>query len=462
MGGAFHITAWTDRHADICGFADELVKTNVRIGSGVALYEYQGVKMLLGLNEAPYLPDNSGSLLSTGQAREYGVWVNDVLKRHGGEQCMIAQDDAGNKVSIPFEVEQGLFQVKLRRPTEDEVNTLPVVWLTSKDDVWDPSVLDLEGEAVLPLYDGDDVDSHELPYSKVSYVSTGEPDFDELVHTREYQRCLVHHGEISQLIGSVVGVFLMGRLVFRTMQDRILSPKPKAKPKPPDYEKYRPMLGWISLDSVRRTFAATTQLAMEVPMRSPLKRHLHSRFPQLNRRRLTEEYATDTLFASDVALGGITCAQLFCGVSSHFTSIHGMKSEHEGPSALEDFIRETGAPRVLRNDNSKMQTGTRWHEVLRKYAIAEATTEPHHPQQNPAEGRIGVVKGYTSRIMDRTGAPSYTWFFCMMYVVFLLNRIAVEGLNWRTPIEVALGDTPDISALLQFSFYEPVYYLDPV
>ena len=78
-------------------------------------------------------------------------------------------------------------------------------------------------------------------------------------------------------------------------------------------------------------------------MRYPLRRHVRARFPQLNRRRLTEEYATDTLFSSEQALGGLTCAQLFCGVTSHFTSLHGMKTEREGPDALEDFIRGTGA-----------------------------------------------------------------------------------------------------------------------
>ena len=73
-----------------------------------------------------------------------------------------------------------------------------------------------------------------------------------------------------------------------------------------------------------------------------------------------------------------------------------------------------------------MQTGTRWHDILRKYSIAEATTEPHHPQQNPAKARIGEVKKYTTKIMDRTGAPNYLWFFCMLYVVYLLNRVAMQ------------------------------------
>ena len=37
--------------------------------------------------------------------------------------------------------------------------------------------------------------------------------------------------------------------------------------------------------------------------------------------------------------------------------------------------------------------------------------------------------------------------------------MATESLDWQTPMEVLTGSTPDISPLLQFHFYEPVYYM---
>ena len=63
--------------------------------------------------------------------------------------------------------------------------------------------------------------------------------------------------------------------------------------------------------------------------------------------------------------------------------------------------------------------------------------------------------------MDRTNTPSDLWFLATQYAVYLLNHLAVESLKWRTPIEVATGETPDISNLLQFHWYQKVYYLDP-
>ena len=46
----------------------------------------------------------------------------------------------------------------------------------------------------------------------------------------------------------------------------------------------------------------------------------------------------------------------------------------------------------------------------------------------------------------------------MTYVCFLLNRLACQSLQWRTPLEALDGSTPDISPLLRFSFWDPVYY----
>jgi len=41
-----------------------------------------------------------------------------------------------------------------------------------------------------------------------------------------------------------------------------------------------------------------------------------------------------------------------------------------------------------------------------------------------------------------------------------MNRLAKADLNWRSSHEVCTGVTPDISALLIFSSYERVYYLE--
>jgi hypothetical protein len=39
-----------------------------------------------------------------------------------------------------------------------------------------------------------------------------------------------------------------------------------------------------------------------------------------------------------------------------------------------------------------------------------------------------------------------------------MNQTAIASLNWRTPYEKMWGVTPDISAMLEYHFYKPVYY----
>ena len=128
---------------------------------------------------------------------------------------------------------------------------------------------------------------------------------------------------------------------------------------------------------------------------------------------------------------------------------------------LQDFIRKWGAPDALLSDNAKTQISQNVKRILREYGIKNQQTEPHHPNQNPAERRIQDVKNLSNTIMDRTNTPNELWYLALEYVVYLLNHLAMEGLKWRTPIEVATGETPDISNLLQFHWYERVYYYDP-
>ena len=132
----------------------------------------------------------------------------------------------------------------------------------------------------------------------------------------------------------------------------------------------------------------TTQYA-KTSARLPLREHYKARDPSLNVKRMSEIMATDTLFAKVKALGGFTCSQLYVGKSSMITEVFGMQREGEGNVAitLQDMIRKWGAPYALLSDNAKSETGKEVKKILRKYNIKDLQTEPHHPNQNPAERR---------------------------------------------------------------------------
>src|SRR5687768_12078810 len=195
-------------------------------------------------------------------------------------------------------------------------------------------------------------------------------------------------------------------------------------------------------------------------VRLPMRMHFKSRNPALNATRLNEVFATDTFFSSEKALGGYTMAQLYVGKTSTFTEIFGMKRKSQMPETLQDFIRQWGAPTGLMSDNAKEEASKIVTNILRMYNIKDMQSEANHQHQNYAERRIQEVKSTANIIMDRVNAPNFLWFLCLKYVVQVLNHLATPLLKNRTPIEKAFGVTPDISKLLQFYFYQPIFYLD--
>ena len=59
--------------------------------------------------------------------------------------------------------------------------------------------------------------------------------------------------------------------------------------------------------------------------------------------------------------------------------------------------------------------------------------------------------------MNRSGAPSNCWLLCMIDVCYIFNHIACGALNGSIPLLVLYGITPDISIMLLYTFYQPVF-----
>ena len=113
---------------------------------------------------------------------------------------------------------------------------------------------------------------------------------------------------------------------------------------------------------------------------------------------------------------------------------------------------------VLVTDRAQSEVSNQVKQVLRHLCIKGWQSEPRCQHQNFAERRFQDVKGYTNRVLNSTGAPPDTWFLCMQYVIFIVNRTALESLGWRTLLEKLDGATPDISMVYRFKFWDHVYF----
>ena len=54
--------------------------------------------------------------------------------------------------------------------------------------------------------------------------------------------------------------------------------------------------------------------------------------------------------------------------------------------------------------------------------------------------------------------PPSAWLLCLQYVCVLLNHMSSHSLDGLAPLQALTTQTPDISFLLHFSFYEAIYY----
>ena len=87
-------------------------------------------------------------LISETQARCSGIDIDSKSKRFGGRGSIIFEDDK----TIPLRLERALMTCPIRLPTEDELNTMEIHWLT-ENAPWDPTkVMDgLETSLPVPL-----------------------------------------------------------------------------------------------------------------------------------------------------------------------------------------------------------------------------------------------------------------------------------------------------------------------
>ena len=190
-----------------------------------------------------------------------------------------------------------------------------------------------------------------------------------------------------------------------------------------------------------------------------IKKHFKSHNHIFNIPRCSEAVATDTIFSDTPAVDdGSTMAQFFCGRDTLVCDAYGIKSTKQFINTLSDNIRKWGAMDTLISDGGKYEISKRVTDLLRSLFIQDCQSEPYHQHQNKAENRFGLAKRYTNTVMNTSGCPACCWLLCLQYICVVLNQLASPTLQGICPVQALEGTTPDISFMLHYSFYEPVYY----
>ena len=378
-------------------------------------------------NEYAHLGKGS-SIHSSGQLEWFKTHVDEKSIKVGGTQLITTLEG----YSVPLLIKDGLaYATSLGRPTDQDMDTYPHVFFTSPDE-WDPSVLDHDP----PPLDG-------LDPSQMLDQPFGDPMFDA-------------YGDFNERIIANLNILLdappedYGSYIANLHQ---------GSSQEPDWNALRPFFAWTSPSSIQDTFNVTTRHGSAPHTQDYIKKHFKSRNPVFNIPRCSEAVATDTIFSDTPAVDdGSTMAQFFCGRDTLVCDAYGIKSTKQFINTLSDNIRKRGAMDTLISDGGKYEISKRVTDLLCSLFIQDYQSEPYHQHQNKAENRFGLAKHYTNTVMNTSGCPAFCWLLCLQYICVVLNHLASPTLQGICPVQALEGTTPDISFLLHFSFYEPVYY----
>ena len=432
------------------------------------------------------------TIISAAQVEAFGNRVND---------CSVRVDVQGQRINtndgfeLPLHVRHGLPYLDMRPYTDKEFDSLPHVVLTSDID-WDPSSSTMDHE--FPTF------SHDNPeqfFDATSYDNG--TNFD--VFGNYIKGTVIASAQLVQddpiLQDTVLPDHILVAQDFDHDREEEDNPKSWEDPIPtnpirdsgtlttappanatnhtesgtetmpfrnisphvavdePDPETLRPFFAFLPAEIVKRTLRATTQYA-RVPMSDTMQRFYKSPFPALNVPRRDEDLLVDIIYSNTPAIDdGATSAAIYSGKISHVLDVFGMKRDSQFVNTLEDVIRDRGAPNRLLSDHAITIRSNRVLDVLRALCIGQWTSEPHRQHQNTMERRYQTAKRITNIVMERSGSPASCWLLCMQYVCTVLNCTVCRSLDWKVPLTVLLGTTIDVSPLLRFHWYQPVFYV---
>jgi hypothetical protein len=308
-GDDVYVLEWGDRKADVTGINDHkledlhivtcLGKIMTTRGPAIAVmhqYAYHGKGKTI---HAPV------------QMSHFGHDVNDKSIKSpcgNGKQRILTPDG----YIIPLDIVDGLPYMPMSKPTEEEMDTLPHIIMTGDLD-WDPRSMDHTWTDT----NGEFNDPHS--------ALIDEGDLFE------------HFDQRVTLTGEIIHPDDEYDFHFQDPRDRAsshIANNHKTRLKEPDYEALHPNFGWAPIETIKKTFAKTTQLFRNM-YRLPLCKHFQSRFPGANVGRRHEAVAMDTYFSDTPAIGGaLKMAQIYVGRKTLVTDVYPMLSEKQIPCTL--------------------------------------------------------------------------------------------------------------------------------
>jgi hypothetical protein len=211
----------------------------------------------------------------------------------------------------------------------------------------------------------------------------------------------------------------------------------------PNLELMRSLFGWVRVNCITKAIAATTQLLilLFVCLSACISNHAFplamfiigmKMLPLIHSFVMLQLMMTESLVMSVLlwlsSMPARPAPRLWsipCG--SNLTCQTLLKTSCASKGAAQNS---------LCSDYAKVQCGKSVLDFLLLYGIKDLQSEPHHQHPNFAERDIRDTKPLTDVIMDHSGMAACLCLLCLLYVVFLLNHLALDALAGGLPKKI--------------------------
>jgi hypothetical protein len=439
----------THQMVDVSAYSEQLeTLKSVPVVTAATAYDdpSDGTTYILILGQATYMGDKmQHTLICPNQLRSRGLIVDDCPQHLSPKNNPSSHSiyDPDEDFRLPLSLKGVTSYFTSRTPTTHEIEACKWIILLDEQD-WDPHSNDFHEE--------------EEKFARRMQLSHhgNEPNHDifEMVSNYKKKKPLKTNYDSDMLhISNALNDKYIIQLAATSSSAR---------------ESNRPaeelVASWgIGTESARKTLKCTTQKGARNTL-YPIEKRFRTHQAQLRYSQLSGRHGrfyTDTFFSNTPTMNGNTMAQLYINDLS-FTKVYPMKAKSEAADTLRKFIQDVGIPHALHSDDAPELMYGKFKQTCKEYGIGATYTKPYSPWQNRAEGGIHELKWHIHRHMMNKQVPQRLWDFCARWSCEIRNKSAgtLYALEDCTPYEATLGETPDISSLVPFTFYDPIWYYD--
>jgi hypothetical protein len=389
--------------------------------------------MRIRVNRAAWRPESNETLVPPSQIRWAGFTCEEKALSHGGKQNIMIK---GTEIPLLFNGEQTFF---LFKKTKECDTKLPKVAITSKvpNKAWTMAL---------------ERNSAAYNKSKSPTISTRRTPTNVDINDDVKAVCMREDSNTDVLLSMV------------TRRRQRLWDAADHKWKPDQLTEWKKRLCLANDEQVKKTFLSTTQLVPSVAYENeafPKQQHT-ARFPFLAARRLKEiVYCDPVCLNKNDGKKLKQWGMLFYTKNSRLKAYYKINERENAARNLEtmyQFILDYGLPTAFKSDWASTIANSKEVQRFLKIHNCDIEASEGHLHNKPVEKAWQDLQKRGESYRVAWLVPDDRLHHMYQHLSDCHNHTALASLKWRTPIETADGDTPDIS-VFRFHFWESVWYL---